>query len=82
MNYTEEELPRYQLSKLNILELNIEIGAYEKVIESYESYLLREGENAWIDERLVCLYGQLSEYMIAKELNIEKTKIRTIKEEN
>ena len=74
MNYTEEELPRYKLSKLNIFEINIEIGAHEKVIEFYEDYLLRKGEDIWVNQRLMYLYGQLSEYMIARELHIEVSK--------
>ena len=71
MNYTQEELPRYKLSKLNLNEINIEIGAHEKVIEFYEDYLSREGEDVWVDQRVSYLYGQLSEYMIAKELHLE-----------
>jgi hypothetical protein len=74
MNYTQEELPRYELSKLNLNEINIEIGAYEKVIEFYEGYLLRKGEDVWVNQRLTRLYGRLSEYMIARELHIEVSK--------
>ena len=71
MNYTQEELPRYELSKLNLNEINIEIGAHEKVIEFYEDYLLRKGEDIWVNQRLTHFYGRLSEYMIARELHIE-----------
>ena len=74
MNYTQEELPRYEFSKLNLNEINIEIGAHEKVIEFYEGYLLRKGEDIWVNQRLTHLYGRLGEYMIARELHIEVSK--------
>tara|TARA_Y100000034_G_C6867601_1_gene395598 strand:+ start:1260 stop:1484 length:225 start_codon:yes stop_codon:yes gene_type:complete len=73
MNYTQQELPRYELAKLDITDINIEIGAYQKVIEHYEDYLLRKGEDKYIQERIDYLYGQLGEYMIAREINMEKT---------
>jgi hypothetical protein len=74
MNYTRnDKLPRYELAKLDITDINIEIGAYQKVIESYEDYLWRKGEDEYIQGRIDYLYGQLGEYMIARELNIEET---------
>jgi len=32
---------------------------------------LRKGEDIWVNQRLTHFYGQLSEYMIARELHIE-----------
>jgi hypothetical protein len=71
MNYTQQDLPRHQLSKLSIHDINLEISAHQKVIEFYEDYLLRKGEDQYTQTRIDCLYGQLSEYMIARELKIE-----------
>jgi len=64
-------LPRYKLAKLNLNQINIEIGAYQKVIEFYEDYLIDKGYDKSTQARLDYLYGELSEYMIARELHIE-----------
>lgn len=68
-----QNLPRYELSKLNINQINVEIGAHEKIIEFYENYLERKGEDIWVNQRLMSFYNLLSEYMIARELHVEKT---------
>ena len=52
MNYKQQDLPRYQLSKLSIHDINLEIGAHQKVIEFYEDYILRKGEDRHTQKRI------------------------------
>tara|TARA_B100001059_G_C17764247_1_gene544634 strand:+ start:1004 stop:1237 length:234 start_codon:yes stop_codon:yes gene_type:complete len=74
MNYTKDQLPRYKLSGLNLNKINIEIGALQQIIDFYEDYLERKGPYEYVSERLMALYGQLSEYMIAREMHLEDRK--------
>ncbi len=74
MNYTKDQLPRYKLSGLNLNKINIEIGALQQIIDFYEDYLERKGPYEYVSERLMKLYGQLSEYMIAREMHLEDRK--------
>ena len=74
MNYTEDDLPRFKLSGLNLNKINIEIGALQQVIGFYEDYLERKGPYEYANERLMALYSELSEYMIAREMHLENRK--------
>jgi hypothetical protein len=70
-----KELPRERLSKLTIHQINIEIAAYEKVIGFYEDYISRKGSYSFVEERIVALNNEYTEYLIARELHIENQKI-------
>jgi hypothetical protein len=66
-----QDLPRYNFSNLNLNQINLEICAHQKIIDFYEDYLERKGEDIYANQRLTSLYGQISEYMIARELHLE-----------
>jgi hypothetical protein len=70
MQYKENQLPRYQLAKLNIEDINIEIIALETVINSHQNYIDNEGQSDYVSARINSLSSKLAEYMIAKELKL------------
>ncbi len=69
-----QELKRYEFSKLNIYEINVNITAYQQVIDYYEGYIERKTEFKYVREIIEYLTDMLSEYLIARELHIEEIK--------
>lgn len=48
------------------------IIVYERTVEVYQRYLEKHGDYDYVHERINYLYGELSEYLIAKELHMEQ----------
>lgn len=68
-------LKRENFSKLPIEEINIQITAYQMMIDWYHDYLERKGPYVYVDEKIQELYSKQAEYLIAREMHIDsKTK--------
>ena len=65
------QLPRHDISKLPIEEITAQITAIQRMVDYYTDYIARKGEYSYVEERLNYLYGQMAEYMIARELHID-----------
>ena len=65
------QLPRHDISKLPIEEITAQIAALQRMVDYYTDYIARKGEYSYVEERLNYLYGQMAEYMIARELHID-----------
>lgn len=65
-------LKRNAYSDLTIEEINMNIIVYERTVEVYQRYLEKHGDYDYVHERINYLYGELSEYLIAKELHMEE----------
>jgi len=66
-------LPRHDIAKLPIIEITAQIAGIQRMVDFYIDYIERKGEYSYVNERLNYLYGQMAEYMIARELHIEST---------
>ena len=64
-------LPRHDMAKLPINEITTQITALQRMVDYYTDYIERKGEYSYVEERLNYLYGQMAEYMIARELHID-----------
>lgn len=65
-------LLRDELDKSNIQELNINIAAYQKMVNFYAEYEEKHGECSYVTQRVMELYGIMAEYMIAREIMVDK----------
>ena len=65
-------LLREKITKEDIAQININIAAYQKVINFYEDYLERNGPYDYVSEQIQKLNGLLAEYLIAREMMIDK----------
>lgn len=57
----------------DVRKINAHIEAYQEMIKFYQTYIEERGKYDYIDERIQYLYGQLAEYLIAKEYRVSKT---------
>lgn len=69
------QLLRDEINTSDIDKINIEIEAHQKMIDFYEDYS-KTIEYPYIQIRLNKLYNTLAEYMIAREIAVEKAKTR------
>lgn len=67
-------LLRNQIDHTNINQINIEIAAYQIVIDFFNDLKEKHPNYHYIDERLTKLYSASAEYMIARELAQENIK--------
>lgn len=65
---------RELIDKTNIEDINIEIAAYQRVIDFYENYDAEPKDQEYVASRLKYLYGIQSEYLIAREISQEEAK--------
>jgi hypothetical protein len=65
---------REQINILDIEAINIEIAAYQRMIDFYQNYEPDPEDSSYIALRLNHLYGMQSEYLIAREISQEKAK--------
>tara|TARA_Y100001970_G_C14228411_1_gene857106 strand:+ start:727 stop:951 length:225 start_codon:yes stop_codon:yes gene_type:complete len=66
-----ETLLRYTVDISNVDKINIEIGAYQRLIDFYEMWIEKHGHYEYVSERLSYLNNQLAEYLIAREFSRE-----------
>jgi hypothetical protein len=62
------------INKTDIQDINIEIAAYQRMIDFYERYEALPKDEAYVASRLKFLYGIQSEYLIAREISQENAK--------
>ena len=62
------------INKSNIEDINIEIAAYQRMIDFYENYDAQPKDQEYVASRLKYLYGIQSEYLIAREISQEQAK--------
>ena len=62
------------IDKSNIEDINIEIAAYQRMIDFYENYDAHPKDQEYVASRLKYLYGIQSEYLIAREISQEQAK--------
>ena len=67
------QLLRDEINTSDIDKINIEIEACQKMISFYEEYL-RDIEYPYAQQRLEKLYSQVAEYLIAREIAVERSK--------
>ena len=65
---------RDQIDKTDIKEINLNIAAYQRLIDFYLNYEADPEDQSYIAERLKFLYGKQSEYLIAREIAQEEAK--------
>lgn len=65
---------RNQINKDDIQDININIAAYQRVIDFYENYDAELADKEYVASRLNYLYGIQSEYLIAREVSQESAK--------
>lgn len=63
-----KELLRDTIDKGNILKINLEIQALERMINFYVEYEEKNGEHEYTTERLSKLNNRYAEFLIAREL--------------
>lgn len=63
-----KELLRDTISKDNIIQINLEIQALERMINFYVDYEEKNGEHEYTTERLSLLNNKYAEFLIAREL--------------
>ena len=59
----------------NINNINAYIQAYTQVLDFYEKYIEEHSLTEYLESRVQYLNSQLAEYMIARELAVEKSPI-------
>jgi hypothetical protein len=64
-----KELLRDSINKENIIKINIEIQAIERMINFYIDYEEKNGEHEYTTERLHLLNVKYAEFLIARELS-------------
>lgn len=62
-----KELLRDSISKDNIIKINLEIQALERMINFYVDYEEKNGEHEYTTERLALLNNRYAEFLIARE---------------
>lgn len=62
-----KELLRDSISKDNIIKINLEIQALERMINFYVDYEEKNGEHEYTTERLTLLNNRYAEFLIARE---------------
>ena len=65
-------LLRESASELSIDSITAEIAALQRMADYYNDYMERKGKYEYVEERLNLLYNRMAEFMIARELHIEK----------
>jgi hypothetical protein len=66
------KLLRESASELSIDNITAEIAALQRMVDYYNDYIERKGKYDYVEERLSFLYSRMAEFMIARELHIEK----------
>lgn len=59
----------------NINNINASIQAYTRMLDFYNKYIEENSSTEYLESRVQYLYSQLAEYMIARELSVEKSPI-------
>ena len=67
-------LLRYTLDITKVNEININIEAYQRVINDYEDYIEKNGEYDYVKERIEYLNSILAEYLVAREFAKEQAR--------
>ena len=62
------------INKTDIQDINIEIAAYQRIIDFYENYDAASENQEYVASRLKFLYGIQSEYLIARDISQEEAK--------
>jgi|SaaInlStandDraft_5_1057022.scaffolds.fasta_scaffold34288_4 hypothetical protein len=62
------------INKSDIHDINIEIAAYQRMINFYENYDAKPENQDYVANRLKFLYGIQSEYLIARDISQENAK--------
>lgn len=65
---------RDEINKLDIQDINLNIAAYQRVIDFYLDYEAEPADQEYVASRLKYLYGMQSEYLIAREIAEESAK--------
>lgn len=68
-------LLRYTVDISNVDKINIQIEAYQRVINFYEMWIEKHGEYDYVSERLSHLNNTLAEYLIAREFSKDGCRI-------
>ena len=59
----------------NINNINASIQAYTRMLDFYNRYIEENSSTEYLESRVQYLNSQLAEYMIARELSVEKSPI-------
>ena len=59
----------------NINNINASIQAYTRMLDFYNKYIEENSSTEYLESRVQYLNSQLAEYMIARELSVEKSPI-------
>lgn len=62
-----DSLLRYTIDISKINHINSQIEAYQRMIDWYEDWKVRNEPYEYVDELIVYLKGKLAEYLIARE---------------
>jgi hypothetical protein len=65
------KLLRDEIEVSDIVDININIAAYQRMIDFYENYEPDPEDETYVASRLNYLYGIQSEYLIAREISKE-----------
>ena len=69
------DLLRDNIELSNINNINAYIQAYTQMLDFYEQYIEEHASTEYLESRVQYLNSQLAEYMIARELSVEKSPI-------
>ena len=67
-----KKLLRDNIELNDINKINIHIEAYIKMLNFYKKHIEEYSSNEYLESRIVYLNSQLAEYMIAREMSLEK----------
>ena len=59
----------------NISNINIHIQAYTRMLDFYKQHIEENSSTEYLESRVDYLNSQLAEYMIAREMSVEKSPI-------
>ena len=65
-------LLRDKIEKTDIVEINMMIEVYERMVIVYENWKEKHGEYDYVDERIQYLHNMLAEYLIAREMMLDQ----------
>ena len=65
-------LLRDKIDKTNIDDININIELYQRMADFYEGWLVKHGPYEYVSERLNQIYGTLGEYLVARDMMLNK----------
>ena len=65
-------LLRDKIEKTDIVEINMMIEVYERMVVVYENWKEKHGEYDYVDERIQYLHNMLAEYLIAREMMLDQ----------